>query len=195
MAGGQPASAFQMRASRRPATKAVTMPTTKNAACTYLVAPRLVGAADSAVTSESPVVARVSDVLASSSRTSPSVSFVLISSSDIIVSVESRPLEGKTRQGRRDSNSRPADLESAALPTELRPCDVASALFRFFVSRVAIANLAEFLELQGRGAVLPRFGGLVVPRVADRADEGDRDPTWTVFALVPLHRDPTQGSW
>jgi hypothetical protein len=29
---------------------------------------------------------------------------------------------GTLWQGRRDSNPRPADLEAAALPTELRPC-------------------------------------------------------------------------
>ena len=32
-----------------------------------------------------------------------------------------KPLENRSGQGRRDSNSRPVDLESTALPTELHP--------------------------------------------------------------------------
>ena len=64
-------------------------------------------------------------------------------------------------QGRRDSNSRPADLESAALPTELRPCTCCGSdprlYARYFVSMCIVCSLQVLQNFLSR-AVSSRRG-------------------------------------
>src|SRR5690606_18936598 len=87
--------------------------------------------------------------------------------------------------GRRGSNSRPADLESAALPTELHPyssncsgrTQTTEYLLSFLVQRVLPAGLAELLEFQGLQTLYACFRSLVVPSSADRAIERHREAT------------------
>ena len=94
--------------------------------------------------------------------------------------------EGRRLQhGRRDLNPQPADLESAALPTELRPCGLRQgpggrlarvlSLLRFPVQRVGVAVFAVLLQCERFLPVAARLGRLVVASSTLLTAQGNLD--------------------
>src|SRR5690606_36645412 len=120
-AAGHSAREFQIPQRSLLLRYAIRIPPTKNAACKYFLDPSWVGAAPSSSPSAIAVPSAPGDDTTLASAASSADSSVPFSVSLVAMTSSKAACSAWVQQGRRDSNSRPADLESAALPTELRP--------------------------------------------------------------------------